>query len=63
MISDRLFVSMDDFSVYFMRYYLRLAHGGSVEQRQARHRHPSDFHPWDYRYNKSIYHGRHIALI
>jgi hypothetical protein len=32
-----------------MRYYLRLAHSGSLEQRQARHCHSCDLHPWDHR--------------
>jgi hypothetical protein len=50
-------------SVYSERYHLRLARGGSLEQRQARHRHPSALRPWDHRYTKWITHSRHPVLI
>ena len=41
-------------SVYSMRCYLRLAHSGSLEQRQARHCHSSTLHPWNHRCIKEI---------
>jgi hypothetical protein len=39
-------------SVHSLRYYLRLAHSGSVEQRQAGCRHSSVLHPWVHRYTE-----------
>jgi hypothetical protein len=46
--------STNSCSVYFKRYYLRLACCGSLEQRQTCHRHSSALHPWDHRYIKWI---------
>src|SRR6266571_290393 len=50
-------------SVYSKRCYLRLACGGSLEQRQARHRHSSALHPWDHGYIERIPHNHHSVLI
>ena len=41
-------------SVYSKRHYLRLAHSGSLEQRQACLRHSSDLRPWGHRYIERI---------
>ena len=37
-----------------MRHNLRLAHGGYLEQRQARYRHSCVLHHWNHRYVKGI---------
>jgi hypothetical protein len=43
---------LNSYSVYFKRYYLRLACCGSLEQRQTGYRHSPALHPWDHRYIK-----------
>jgi hypothetical protein len=50
-------------SVYSMRYYVCLAHGGYLERRQAHHRHPCALHPWDHRHVKRSSQNRHSVLI
>jgi hypothetical protein len=55
--------SINGCSVYSMRYYLRLAHSGSLEQRQAHHRHSSALHSWDHRYIKGSLENRCPVLI
>ncbi|KAH9053126.1 hypothetical protein EDB87DRAFT_288489 [Lactarius vividus] len=42
-----LLESTKGYTVYSQRYYLCLTRGGSLEQRQTRHRYSSVPHPWD----------------
>ena len=51
------------YSVYSQRYYMCLACGGTLEQRQTRHCHSSALHPWDDRYINAIPPNRHSVLI
>ena len=50
------------YSVYFKRYYLRVACSGSLEQRQTRHFHSSALYSWDHRYITGISQYHHFVL-
>ena len=52
--SCSLLDSINGCSVYSMRCYLRLAHCGPLEQKQARHCHSSALHHWNHRCMKEI---------
>ena len=62
MLSCRLIYSINTSSVYSMRCNLRLAHRGSLGQRQARRRHSCILHHWDHRYLKGISSTTHAHL-